>query len=275
MKKAFTQLLVLLFTFLGCWLALSQINYLSIFKINETKTLNEQKIGDLIWEQYKKNTQLIENPKIITAVNTIKQKLFTNNHINASKIQIHVVSNDEINAFALPNGHLVLHSGLISWCNNPEELAAVMAHEIAHIEKKHIMDKMVKEMGSSVLSALINSKQGGEMLKQVMQRASSTAFDRELESEADATAVTYLFNANIDPEYLATFLMRLSATTDMSDLLVLLNTHPNSKERAGSILNQINKLHLKNKTSALDSLQWNTLTNSLKDNLSNKLATKR
>ena len=73
-------------------------------------------------------------------------------------------------------------------------------------------------------------------MREAAKMLSSTAFDREQESEADRSAVQYLAKAGIDPEELATFLFRLSGEKfDIPKRFELLSTHPNSSDRAAEI----------------------------------------
>ena len=73
------------------------------------------------------------------------------NSIDRGKIKVHVLENSEVNAFALPAGHLVIYSGLIDDAGSAEELSGVICHELAHITEKHVMKSLAKELGLSVL----------------------------------------------------------------------------------------------------------------------------
>jgi predicted Zn-dependent protease len=77
-----------------------------------------------------------------------------------------VLNNDEINAFALPNGHLIVYSGLILNSDNQEELIGFICHEIAHIALNHIMKRLVKEIGTSVLISMTTGNGGSEIIKE-------------------------------------------------------------------------------------------------------------
>lgn len=89
-----------------------------------------------------------------------------------------------MNAFSLPDGHLIVFSGLILNSDSPEELAGVVGHELAHIELNHVMKKLVKEVGLSTLISLITGNSGSDMIKETAKTLSLTAFDRNLEKDA-------------------------------------------------------------------------------------------
>jgi predicted Zn-dependent protease len=126
---------------------------------------------------------------------------------------------------------------LISAAGNEEELSGVICHELAHIELKHVMKKLIKEVGLSVLISMTTGNSGTEKVKETAKMLSSTAFDRSLEKEADLKAVEYLIKTNIDPEPFANFLYKLSdRESDVMKYLSWVSTHPDSKERAEYII---------------------------------------
>jgi predicted Zn-dependent protease len=236
MKKIIIQGLISVFLFLGIWFVLNQIDWLNIFKVQQLSNKTEQKLGDLFWDVYKKSEKEISNIYVVNSVDSIVSQICRSNKIDIDKLKIHVVKKDDINAFALPNGHLVIYTGLILNSDNQEELTGVICHEIAHIEQNHVNKKLVKEIG---LSALISMTTGGgaEVIKETAKLLSSSSFDRSLEKEADIKAVDYLLNANVNPEPFANFLSKLSDTEDeTTKYLTWISTHPDSKERAEYII---------------------------------------
>jgi predicted Zn-dependent protease len=69
------------------------------------------------------------------------------NQLDPNSVQVHLVNNDEINAFAMPGGHILIHSGLVQTLESPEELAGVLGHEVAHVQLNHISKKWPKNWG--------------------------------------------------------------------------------------------------------------------------------
>ncbi|TBR18832.1 MAG: M48 family metallopeptidase, partial [Chitinophagaceae bacterium] len=119
---------------------------------------------------------------------------------------------------------------------NENELSGVISHELAHIELNHVMKKLVKEVGLSVLLSMTTGS-GGELVKEIVRLISSSAYDRSLETEADLHAVEYMLNSHLNPEALANFLYRLSNNKDdLSKHLDWVSTHPNPEERAETII---------------------------------------
>src|SRR5690606_22581823 len=111
------------------------------------------------------------------------------NQIDRKKIKLHVLRKSDINAFALPDNHLVFYSGLIESAHSEAEVLGVMGHELAHLEKRHVMKKLAKELGLTAIITMTTGNKGGQTIQQVVKLLSSSAYDRELEREADKTAV--------------------------------------------------------------------------------------
>ena len=169
-------------------------------------------------------------------IDTLVTHLCRKNNIDRSNIKLHVVRKDMVNAFTLPDDHMVVLTGLVDATENEAELMGVLAHEMAHMQKNHVMKKLMKEIGLSVLISMTNGG-SGEAIRQAVQTISSTAYDRDLEREADITAVDYLINANVDPEGFATMLYRMSdKEKHIPRQLFWITTHPDSKERAEAII---------------------------------------
>src|SRR3972149_3766320 len=232
MQKTVARLFIIGLLFFTVWYSLTQINWVTIFNIEKAGSTTEKKLGELFWDLLKHTNTEFHNKKIIAPVDTLLTHLCTANGIDRQKIKLHVINKDDINAFTLPDRHIVVFSGLIEFCDSESELAGVLGHELAHAEKNHIMKKLIKEIGLSVLISITTGKSNPELIKEAIKLLSSTAYDRTLEREADVAAVEFLLESGIDPEPFANFLFRLSQQDNhLTKKLSWINTHPDSKER--------------------------------------------
>jgi predicted Zn-dependent protease len=237
LNKFLTQLTLTLLIFFSVWFLLSRIDFTGNINFKKIGKSTEKKLGDLTLRAIQREDKELENDSVLLLVNSIKQRICSSNNFNADEIKVHVFCSKTINAYSLPDNHLVVYTGLINYCHNPEELSAVMAHEIAHIENKHVMKKLSEEVGLAVLVTISGAGSSPGVIQRIVKLLTSTAFDRSKESEADAKAVQYLAKANIDPEHFADFLLRLSQDKEnISFKFDWVSTHPNSKDRAGEIL---------------------------------------
>ncbi len=254
MRNIFFQGISIVFIFLLTLFLMSRIDWMKIFKVKEASDKTEEKLGDLFWEYFKRSDQEVTDNIIYYSVDSILVKICEANNIDRSLIKLHVLRSSEINAFAMPDNHMVVYTGLIDNCDTPEELAGVIGHELAHINERHVMKKLVKEIGLSVLISISTGNAGGEIVREIARTMSSSAYDRTLEKEADLMSIKYLNKAKINPEGLANFLYKIS-DADVPSFLTWLSTHPDSKERAAYIIDQLHDSDVKYKP-ALTSETW-------------------
>lgn len=246
MSRTLIKGLGILVAFFGVWLLLAQIDFITIFKIKEAKSSTESGIGNIIWEQIEKTEDVVYNDSIVATLDSLLLPLCKKNFIERDSLKVHIIHKDEINAFAMPDNHLVVYTGLIKACKNEQALLGVLGHEIAHIEGNHVMKKLSKEIGLSVLLS-VTTGSNGAVLSEILKTLSSSAYDRSLESEADMESVKYLLNANIDPRPFADFLYELSVDNELHKYTYWVSTHPESEARAKTILNYLKGKKIKSK----------------------------
>lgn len=240
MKKILTESVLTVSVIAAVWFGLSQVDWMKLLNIEQATQSTEAKIGDLFWDLMRKSETEITAESVVQPIDSMLARICAANSIDRKKIKLHLLRKDVINAFALPNNHLVVYSGLIATCENEAELCGVMSHELAHIEKNHVMSKLVKEIGLSVLISMSTGNGNTETIKSAIKQLSSSAYDRKLETEADLTAVDYLEKAGINPEPFANFIYRLGdETKNFPSQIYWISSHPESKERAEKIIERI------------------------------------
>jgi beta-barrel assembly-enhancing protease len=265
MKKIIVQGVITLAVFFTTWFGLAQLDWVKLFKVQQVTDKTEEKLGELFLEIFQQTKIEIKNPFVVNSIDSLVTKICTANHIDREYIKVHILQEDDINAFALPNGYILIYSGLILNSDNQEELSGVISHEIAHIELNHIMKKLVKEMGLSVLISMTTGNGGTEIIKEAAKMLSSTAYDRSLEREADKRAVDYLIEAKINPEPFADFLYKLSTNEGRNHkYLNWISTHPDSKERAEYIVEYSSNRDA-DYTAVLSDLTWGKVKEELAD----------
>lgn len=150
-----------------------------------------------------------------------------------------VIQSQGINAFAAPGGYIVLTLGLYQLLENEAQLAAVLAHEIAHVVRKHHLKALQKTMKRDLWSELTvevlantkDRKQAKKLIKSGLQLY-TTGLDRKYEYEADLRAVVLTARAGYDPYAFLDVLTTIdSISPDSLELTLLMNTHPPTTER--------------------------------------------
>jgi len=149
--------------------------------------------------------------------------------------EIYLADAPQVNAFALPGGKVVVLMGLLEQAEGEDELAGVLAHEIAHAQKRHHLRGVIEEGVCYVVWCMVGADQEW-MTPWLASKASDMGglrFSRDDEREADRTAVSYMSAAGYDPQALARMFERWAGERrDTPDWLVLVSTHPEPAERA-------------------------------------------
>lgn len=235
-SKILRDAFVLLAVFGGIWLAFIYIPWFPEdtgidFPIETEIELGEIIVDDLVHSD--PQFRLIEDPVIDSAVWVISRRLIDSLGFTEYDYNIMVVRNEEVNAFALPGGNIVIFSGLIEFSTSPEEVAAVLAHEMGHVEHRHVVDRLIKELGLQVLFGVLS---GGDavVVSEISRTVTSTFFDRKQEKDADQFALDLMHRCQISPPALGTIFRRMESEYGAMDEFELLNTHPaiNSRVKA-------------------------------------------
>lgn len=256
-KKILLQAALIVSSFFLVWFGFSQIDFIKMFKVKERTENMEHKLGDMIWNQLEDTEKIIYNDSITKSLDKLLKPICDANDIEQDSLKVHIIKKDMINAFALPNNHLVVYTGLIEDCKRQEALQGVLGHEIAHLEKNHVMKKLSKELGYSVLLTAAGGSKGGQMAREILRTLSSSAYDRSLEKEADITSVKYMMEAGINPEPMADFMYQMAQGNKSDKNMEWISDHPDSEERAKYILEYIKGKELKNKQT-LSEKDWIT-----------------
>ncbi len=242
MKKLVFQVLTMIALFFATWIGLSNVDWMTILKVEQVSQTTEERLGDLFWGIYEQSGAEIQDADITLSIDSLLNKITSSNGIDQSQVKLHIIESGEVNAFALPDRHMVIYSSLILAAENEAELCGVICHELAHMELNHVMKKLIKEIGLSVIISMTTNNSGTEIIKETAKLLSSTAYDRNLEKQADIKAIDYLVNADINPNSFAEFLYKLSdQEPKFSSYLSWISTHPLSKERAEYIIEYCDK----------------------------------
>ncbi len=205
----------------------------------------EQLLGEAFMRSLRQQIEIIEQPEIQHYIETLGQQLVLQSDDPTASFEFFVVRDDSINAFAGPAGKIGIHSGLIEKAESEGELAAVLAHEIAHITQRHLMRRIESQQNQSlqtaatVLATIVAasaSPQAGEAMIATTTGLSiqqQINFTRSNEQEADRVGMQILHGATYSPSHMPAFFKRLQqASRHEGDTLPeYLRTHPLSLSR--------------------------------------------
>jgi beta-barrel assembly-enhancing protease len=188
----------------------------------------EQKLGDGLVGDF--GGRFCDTPKGKAALAKLTRSLDK----NPADLQVEVANIAMINAVALPGNKVILFDGLLTQAKTPDEVAGVLAHEIGHVRKRHVMQGLLRQMGLAVVLGGFDGG-GGSTLNGLL----STTYTRDSEKEADDHSMAALKTAEVSPIATADFFRRLSsmdgsgAMRDKGDraMASYMSSHPLSDER--------------------------------------------
>ena len=145
-----------------------------------------------------------------------------------------IVEDDStLNAFATPGGFIYVYTGLIKFLDSEEQLAGVLAHEIAHADRRHSTDQLTKIYGISLLLQVVLGQNQG-LLSDIAASLLTLSFSREAESEADRFSVIYLCPTMYEADGAADFFEKIESAGG-SGPPEFLSTHPSPANRIEAI----------------------------------------
>jgi predicted Zn-dependent protease len=150
------------------------------------------------------------------------------------RIQVYLVDQSIVNAFAAPDGSIVIFRGLLEKTSSAEELAGVLAHELQHIAKRHVTTLLIEQTASSLLLAALSGDMAGG-LAYGLEAAGTMGllrYNRTFEAEADLEGLYSLRKAGIDPAGMIRFFETLRRhEPEGNHVLAYLSSHPNTESR--------------------------------------------
>lgn len=201
---------------------------------------------------------VLRNPLAIAYINHLAKELAQNGDL--PQPDFFIVKSNEINAFAGPGGHIGVNSQLILASDNESELAAVMAHEMAHVKQHHLYRMiehqkqmripMLASMLASIALGIINpTLASGALMGSLTGFAQDNInFVRSNEKEADSIGIDMLIKSGLDPSGMAGFFRKMQEATRYyytENIPAILRTHPLDEDRIAEAENR--SLHLTKK----------------------------
>ncbi|WP_207428078.1 M48 family metallopeptidase [Pedobacter sp. SYSU D00535] len=189
----------------------------------------EVQLGNSLYEGFVSEYE--KNEKLTKLTNSFSREIDFN---TSYPIDVTVVKSPQVNAFALPGGKVVIYDGLLKKMRSAEELAALLSHEVGHIEHRHSLKSISRSLSGYIFVSLILNDINGlsAVLVDNANTLNNLSYSRSLEADADARAVETLDRNNLDQKGLVGLFEILNKEAgEDTDYLKFLSTHPLTKER--------------------------------------------
>jgi len=168
-------------------------------------TAQEVAMGSQYAQQIEQQLPIVRDPEIVRYINVLGDSIARVVDDRSLTWRFNVVDQPEINAFAVPGGHIYVNRGLIERTTNMSELAGVLGHEIAHVTQRHSMKQMAAAQRANyglsigcILAPSFCQGLAGTGVS-VLAQAGFAKFSRDDETESDRFGVKYVTRAGIDP----------------------------------------------------------------------------
>ncbi len=260
MRRKLYKLIILILTAALCLTVMVEPIY--ALKYGE----REIEIGREAAKDLEKELKIVKDPAINERVNRIGQAIaavansikapagYGGDEVTKFDYTFKIVEDKDINAFSLPGGFIYINTGLLDFVQSDDELAGVIAHEIAHAAHHHMVHllkeqaKLNNQIAAGLLVMILSKTAQRDVSNamlglQLYKTAVTSGYGQKAEADADQTAVFYMAHASYNPVGLLTFIERLAKKPEVVNMGIF-QTHPPSRERAKAIISQLQRMNI-------------------------------
>ena len=206
----------------------------------ERDLVKEQKLGKKLSEDIEKKYEVIEDLNQNSLITEIGNNLVKASEMKEMKFNFRILKVDGPNAFSIPGGYIYVTYDLFDYIQSDDELAGILAHEIAHIIHNHALKQTrdnTKYTLLTILAVLLTREPDVALLGKLTAITFLNQYRREYEEEADLTATDLMIKRGYNPVGFLTFLERLYAREMFKPELNLgiFQTHPETENRVNYV----------------------------------------
>ena len=222
------------FIFAGC--QVNPVTGKSEFNLYSVE--QQEKMGADYSKQVEKELgQSVKDTQLQNYLDSVGQKIASVCHTPDEGFSYKAIDSNTINAFALPGGYIYITTGLLKVMNNEAQLAAILAHETAHVTWRHSAVTMSRALlinaGVSVAGKGVAGSVAG-----IVSQLEGMSYSREHERQADKIGLDYLVKAGYTP-FGMTEVMEVLQNQSNSRTIEFFSTHPSPENRVGYLKQEI------------------------------------
>ena len=199
------------------------------------------------WTDLKRQERTTSDPRYVSRVARVAPKIIQASGGNPAEWEVQVFASDQLNAFALPGGKIGFYTGILDLMDNDDQIAAVMGHEVAHVNYNHSGERYsqstLAQTGLSVAQVATSGSQYGGQIAGLLglgaQFGVILPFSRKHELEADKFGLRYMHRAGYDANEAVRFWTKMSAAKGGGGPPELLSTHPADTTRIAQLKREI------------------------------------
>ena len=206
------------------------------------------------WDQLKQQQRVSTNSRYTSRVNRVAPRVLRAAGENPANWEVVTFEDKSLNAFALPNNKIGIHTGILDIMENDDQIAVVIGHEVGHVKLNHSGQRYgqqaATQLGLGVAGAVLDSRnvQSSQSIMQALGLGAQVGFllpySRDHELEADRLGLRYMPNANYDPREALAFWTRMANAKAQAagSPPEFLSTHPADATRINFIRQELNAM---------------------------------
>ncbi len=205
---------------------------------------DEQSATFQIHQQIRSQMPLITDPVLTFYINALGQEIVDSTEPQPFVYRFFVFDSDVLNAFTIGGGYVYISSGVLAQAGDVNELVGVLAHEVAHVRRRHVA-KAQENQGLASIAALAATlaiaAAGGDPGIAIAAQGINVALQikntREAEVDADHHGLEYMLHSSYDPDGMSRFFQRILTEQKQpgQEIPAYLFTHPALKERIAAV----------------------------------------
>jgi beta-barrel assembly-enhancing protease len=215
----------------------------------------EFELGRAWLGMFRSQVRTLDDPELQVYLENLLTDLAEHSELNDRRLELVLINNPTLNAFAVPGGVVGVHTGLFRYTESEDQLASVLSHELAHLSQRHFARSLERRKTSTIgtmagmlAGVLLAATVGGDAglaamtMSQAAAIESSLRYSRQNEQEADRIGIQTLFESGRDPAAVGDMFERMLASTRFTGRRPpeFLLTHPLTERRVADTRNRIN-----------------------------------
>ena len=204
----------------------------------------EWQLGNQLAADLSRRLRFVDDPTAAGYVEAVGGRIVAQTEMSNLPWRFHLVADSEINAFAIPGGHVYFNSGLIEKAPNVAAFTGALAHEISHGVARHSTEQLSKAYGLEAIGGAVLGRNPAvyeQILASILAQGAMARFSRSAESEADRLGAAYMYKAGYDPRGLVQLFETLLAERARRPGTVerFFTTHPLTEDRIREVQKEI------------------------------------
>ena len=206
----------------------------------------EWQLGQQLAQEVASQVRLSNDASANAYLRSIGERLHAQTALANRPFTFHIVDDNDVNAFAIPGGHIYVNRGLIAQADHENMLASVVAHEMSHVLARHSIKQMEKANAINTVGSILlgNAGQLAQIAGQIAAGGAMAKFSRTDEKEADDLGLELMSRAGYNPNGMVDMFEKLLALekSQPGKVARFFSDHPGTQERINDVSARISKM---------------------------------